>query len=160
MLKNITVPYQKMKTIYKYVQDNMAWNEYLGIWAFDGVKSAWKDKKGTVGEINLILVNLLRDADLKAHPILVSTHDNGVVNTSDAGTLYAPGYYQFNKVMAYVEVNDKVYVLDATQKQTPAHLLPPDVLATEGLVIEKLDTYEWGWRHFGTRINFLKTRYC
>ncbi|MEP7371817.1 MAG: DUF3857 domain-containing protein [Chitinophagaceae bacterium] len=146
MLKNMTDPYQKMKTIYKYVQDNMAWNNYFGIWASDGVKSAWKDKKGTVGEINLILVNLLKDADLNAHPVLVSTHDNGVVNTGDAGTYGDPGFNQFDKVMAYVKMNDKVYVLDASQKGTPVHLVPPDVVMTEGMVIEKLETFEWGWQ--------------
>src|SRR5215216_4142823 len=70
-LKNISSPYEKMKTIYKYVQSNMEWNEYLGIWALDGVRAAWKDKKGTAGEINLILVNLLTDADINVHPILV-----------------------------------------------------------------------------------------
>ena len=145
-LKSITSPYEKMKTIYKYVQDNMQWNEYTGIWALEGVKSAWKDKKGTVGEINLILVNLLKDADLNAHPVLVSTHDNGVVNTLDAGTYDYPGYNQFDKVMAYVTIDDKAYVLDATEKNVPAYLIPPDVLMTQGLVIEKLETFEWGWK--------------
>ena len=48
-LKNVTAPYEKMKIIYKYVQANMMWNEYTGIWAFDGVKSAWKDKKRNSG---------------------------------------------------------------------------------------------------------------
>jgi hypothetical protein len=80
------------------------------------------------------------------HPILVSTHENGVVNTVDAGTYDYPGFYQFNKVMAYVELNGKPYVLDATQKNTPVHLIPSDVLLTQGLVIEKIDTYEWGWK--------------
>ncbi len=145
-LKNIADPYQKMKTIYKYVQDNMTWNEYMGIWASDGVKSAWKDKKGTVGEINLILVNLLRDAGLNTHPVLVSTHDNGIVNAMDAGTYDYPGFFQFNKVMAYVDIDDKVYVLDAAQKETPVHMIPQEVLMTEGLVIEKIETFEWGWR--------------
>lgn len=145
-LKTITSPYEKMKTIYKYVQDNMQWNEYTGIWASDGVKSAWKDKKGTAGEINLILVNLLKDADLEAHPILVSTHENGVVNTLDAGTYESPGFLQFNKVLAYVTIDGKNYVLDASEKNVPAHLIPRDVLLTQGLVIEKIDTYEWGWR--------------
>ncbi len=145
-LRTVNSPYEKMKTIYKYVQANMQWNEYTGIWAFDGVKSAWKDKKGTLGEINLILVNLLKDADLDAHPVLVSTHSNGLVNTGDAGTYSYPGFHQFNKVMAYVTIDEKPYVLDATQKETPVHLIPADVLMTEGLVIEKIDTYEWGWR--------------
>lgn len=146
MLKNISVPYEKMKTIYKYVQNNMQWNEYNGIWALDGVKSAWKDKKGTVGEINLILVNLLKDAGLGAYPVLVSTHGNGVVNTLDAGTFDYPGFNQFDKVMAYVEIDNKPYVLDATQKNVPAHLIPDDVIMTQGLVIEKLETFAWGWK--------------
>ncbi|MGZ8536879.1 MAG: DUF3857 domain-containing protein [Flavisolibacter sp.] len=145
-LKNINQPYEKMKTIYKYVQANMEWNNTYGIWALDGVKSAWKDKKGTVGEINLILVNLLKDAGLNASPLLVSTHDNGLVNTMDAGTYENPGFNQFNKCMAYVEINNKIYVLDATDKETPIHLIPADVLVTEGLVIEKIETGEWGWK--------------
>ena len=144
-LKHVITPYEKMKTIYKYVQDNMQWNEYSGIWASDGVKAAWKDKKGTVGEINLILVNLLKDADLKAHPMLVSTHDNGVVNTVDPGTYEYPGFYQFNKVMAFVEIDGKNYVLDAAQKETPSYLIPSEILMTEGLVIEKFETFDWGW---------------
>jgi hypothetical protein len=48
--------------------------------------------------------------------------------------------------MAYVTIDKKSYVLDATEKNVPAHLIPPDVLMTQGLVIEKVDTYEWGWK--------------
>ncbi len=145
-LAKVGNPYDRMKTVFHYVQKNMQWNDLNGIWALDGVKSAWKDKKGTAGEINLILVNLLKDADLVVHPILVSTHENGIVSSSDAGTFSSPGFYQFNKVMAYVEIDGHVYVLDATDKNTPTHLIPADVLLTEGLVIEKLETYEWGWK--------------
>jgi len=138
-LKTIKDPYLRMKTIHHYVRKNMAWNEYTGIWAFDGVKSAWKEKKGTLGEINLILVNLLKDAGLAASPILVSTRDNGRVSTM------LPDYNQFNKVLAQVKIGDKVYILDATDKNTPTHLYPRDLMYTEALVIEKIDTYEWGW---------------
>ncbi|HEX2534973.1 MAG TPA: DUF3857 domain-containing protein [Chitinophagaceae bacterium] len=149
-LKTLASQYDQMKAVYKYVQQNMEWNEYEGIWAFDGVRSAWKDKKGTVGEINLILVNLLKDAGIDARPVLVSTHENGVVNTADAGTLDAPGFHQFNKVMAYVELNGRVYVLDATQKNMPVHLVPTDVMQTQGLVINKLDSENWGWQPLAT----------
>ena len=140
LLANVTDPYQKMVIIHQYVRTNMHWNESYGIWALNGVKSAWKDKKGTAGEINLILVNLLKDADLKVHPVLVSTRENGRVNPG------LPGYDQFNKVMAYVVINGRVYVLDATDKDTPPNIIPYDVLNSEGLVIEKISTYEWGWK--------------
>lgn len=145
-LKTLSSPYDRMKAVYKYVQENMQWNEYNGIWALDGVKAAWRDKKGTVGEINLILVNLLKDAGLKVHPVLLTTHEKGIVNTLDAGTYDWPGFMQFDKVMAYVEIGDEVYVLDASQKDVPVHLIPTDVLQTQGLVIEKVETGNWGWK--------------
>ncbi|MEO7534183.1 MAG: DUF3857 and transglutaminase domain-containing protein [Ferruginibacter sp.] len=140
LLAKVTDPYQKMVIIYYYVRKNMQWNDYYGIWASDGVKSAWKDKKGTSGEINLILVNLLRDADLNVHPMLVSTRDNGAVNTGLARIS------QFDKVMAYVEIDKHVYVLDATNKYAPVNIIPNDVVYSEGLVIEKLSTSDWGWK--------------
>jgi hypothetical protein len=60
-----------------------------------------------VGEINLMLVNLLKEAGLNAHPVLVSTHENGVVNPVDAGTFDYPGFHQFNKVPAYVKIDGR-----------------------------------------------------
>jgi hypothetical protein len=83
---------------------------------------------------------------LNVHPVLVSTHENGIVNTIDAGTFDSPGFLQFDKVMAYVEIDKKVFVLDATQKNVPVHLIPEDVLLTQGLVIEKIETFQWGWK--------------
>lgn len=143
-LKTLKAPYEKMAAIHKYVRKNMQWNEYDNIWALEGVKSAWKDKKGTSGEINLILVNLLKDADLDAYPVLVSTRQHGQVNQ------FVPSTRQFDKVMAYVKIpaadGDKFFVLDATDKYTPSHLIPQDVMFSDGLVIEKLDTYQWGWK--------------
>jgi hypothetical protein len=139
-LSGITDPYKKMVIIHEYVKKNMQWDESYGIWAMEGVKAAWKNKKGTAGEINLILVNLLKDADLDAHPVLVSTRAHGRINTMVAG------FDQFNKVMAYLTLDNHVYVLDATDKYTPSNLIPYNVLNSEGLVIEKFDTYKWGWK--------------
>ncbi|RYY28073.1 MAG: DUF3857 domain-containing protein [Chitinophagaceae bacterium] len=138
-LKGVDAPFVRMKLIHDYVRKNMEWNGYSSLWALDGVKSAWKDKKGTSGEINLILVNLLKDAGLNAQPVLVSTRSNGRVSTS------VPDINQFDKVLAHVRINDKVYVLDGTDKYTPSDLIPLDVMLTEGLVIGKLSSDDWGW---------------
>jgi hypothetical protein len=139
-LKNVTDAYRKMSIIHDYVRKNMEWNGYSNIWALNGVKAAWKDKKGTSGEINLILVNLLKDAGLKAHAVLVSTREHGVVSSS------ITDIRQFDKVLAYVEIGEQNYVLDATDKYTPSYLIPVNVMYSEGLVIEKPETSEWGWK--------------
>ncbi len=139
-LKKLSDPYQKMTTIYDYVRKNMEYEEFSNFRTNLGVRAAWNNKKGTAGEINMILVNLLKDADLSAHPVLVSTRSNGRVNTAISET------DQFNRVMAYVSLGDRNYVLDASDKYTPARLIPLSVMTTEGLVIEKIETGEWGWR--------------
>jgi hypothetical protein len=138
-LKPLTTDYAKMLTIHSYVRRNMEYNGTANIWALDGVKAAWRDKKGTSGEINLILVNLLKEAGLNAHPVLVSTRENGRVSTS------LPGIDQFDKVLAHVRIGSKVYVLDGTEKFTATRLIPLNVMYSEGLVIEKIDSGEWGW---------------
>jgi hypothetical protein len=85
-------------------------------------------------------VNLLKDAGLKAHAVLVSTREHGLVVTAIADE------EQFDKVLAYVEIGDQYYVLDATEKYTPSFLIPENVMYSEGLVIEKPETSEWGWK--------------
>ncbi|HEV3250450.1 MAG TPA: DUF3857 domain-containing protein, partial [Puia sp.] len=140
MLEKINDPYQKMIIIHRYVLQHMGWNGYSNIWANNGVKSAWKDKKGTSGEINLILINLLKDAGLNAYPILVSTRLHGRIK------METPAFSQFNKVMAYVEIKDQYFVLDATDKYASPKLIPIDVMYSMGLIIERFESFEWGWK--------------
>ncbi len=141
-LANLKDDYSKMVTIHNYVKKNMQWDGINNIWASDGVKTAWKEKKGTAGEINLILVNLLKDAGFKASPVMVSTRDNGFLSP----TYPSPG--NFNKVLAYVELNNKIYVLDGTDKYTPSCLIPEDVLCTEGFVLDETLATKFRWTQF------------
>ncbi|MGZ4049894.1 MAG: DUF3857 domain-containing protein, partial [Bacteroidia bacterium] len=127
---------QKIVFIYNYVQRNMNWNHVESLYSFDGIKSAWDKKSGSNGEINLILVNLLRDAGLKAYPLLVSTKDNGTVNT-----LY-PFLEQFNNTMACVVTENKTYILNAADKYNPAYLIPYDVVNNQAFIV---DDENGGW---------------
>ncbi len=135
-LKGIKDEYAKMTIIYNYVRKNMEWNAGESIYTNDGIKSAWDKKSGTNSEINLILLNLLKDAGVKAYPLLVSTRDNGTVNP-----LY-PFLSQFNNVLAYVPVGDKFYVLNGSDKYNPARLIPYDVMNTDGFLVDK-DKGSW-----------------
>ncbi|HSN08827.1 MAG TPA: DUF3857 domain-containing protein [Hanamia sp.] len=130
-LKNVTDDYQKMFVIHDYVRKNMNWNGNENIYSSDGIKSAWDKKSGSNAELNFILIDLLRDAGLKAFPLLVSTKDNGTVNT-----IY-PFLDQFNNAMTCVLIGDKRYVLNAADKYNPANLIPYDVLNNEAFVVDK-----------------------
>ncbi len=123
---------EKAALIYQYVQKNMDWNGRHSFYSIDGIKQAWDKKSGTTGDINLLLVNLLKDVGLKAFPVLVSTKDNGKINT-----LY-PFLYQFNEVMAAIICSDNsIYVMDACDKYNCFNRVPYDVQQTEGLLVDK-----------------------
>jgi len=135
-LKNVQGDYNKMVLIYDYVHRNMNWNGVESIYSDNGVKSAWDKKSGTNAELNFILIGLLRDAGIKAFPLLVSTKDNGTVNT-----IY-PFLSQFNNSMTCVLIGDNRYILNAADKYNPAYLIPYDVLDNQGFIV---DNEYGGW---------------
>lgn len=122
-------PVLKVKAIYNYVRNNFSWNGIYTKFAEDGIKKVWENKKGTSGEINLILINLLKQADIEVYPLLVSERTHGKVTTD------YPILEQFNNVAAYVIINDKKYVLDATEANTPAEMIPFDLLNTNAFIV-------------------------
>jgi chloramphenicol O-acetyltransferase len=119
----------KMKKIYSYVRNNMVWNNINSKYSSDGIKDAWEKKTGTSADLNLILINLLRDAGLDANPMLVSERYNGKVNR--ASTMID----QFNTVYACVAINNKQYYLDATEKYNSCQLTPYLILNTTAFIV-------------------------
>ncbi len=130
-LKSVTDDYHKMILIHDFVRKNMNWNGGEAIYSSQGIKSAWDKKSGSNAELNFILIDLLRDAGLKAFPLLVSTKDNGTVNT-----LY-PFLGQFNNTMTLVLIGEQKYILNAADKYNPAYLIPYDVLGNSAFVVDE-----------------------
>lgn len=122
---------EKIKTIYDFVRSNIVWNNINSKYSEDGVKAILEKKKGNTGDINLLLVALLKSVGLEAYPLLVSERDNGLIDTTYS---YLE---QFNKVAALVVSNGAEYVLDGTDMNTPFWLVPPDLLNTIGFVVDK-----------------------
>ena len=50
--------YDKAKSVYNFIQKEFTWNNERGVLCKQGVKKAFKEKKGNVAEINLILVSI------------------------------------------------------------------------------------------------------
>ena len=130
-IKGDSVGLNKMKKVYAYVRDNMSWNNINSKYSSDGIKQAWDKKTGTSGDINLILVNLLREAGLDANPMLVSERYNGKVHRES--TMID----QFNTVYACVNIDNKQYYLDATVKYSSCMLTPYKILNTTAFIVSR-----------------------
>ena len=122
--------YNKMNFIYEYVKNNFIWNGINSKFANDGIKNVWENRRGTSGEINIVLINLLKSAGLETYPLLVSEREHGKV------TPQYPILDQFNKVDAYVIIDKNKYVLDATEINTPANIIPFNILNTYAFKVD------------------------
>jgi hypothetical protein len=123
---DLTDPVEKMKAIYDYVRTTIAFNDEMGIGADQDMKEVLKTKRASSPEIALLLVTMMRAADLEADPVLISTRSHGQVIQ-----IY-PILSQFNDVLALVRINGESYLLDATDPLRPYDLLPPEALNGRG----------------------------
>lgn len=125
---------EKISAVLNYVKSAVKWNNLFGYSCDNGVKKAYKEKSGNIGDINLMLTAMLRYAGLNANPVLVSTRDNGI-------SLF-PNRTAFNYVIAAVETTNGNVLLDATSKYSYPNILPYRVLNWEGRLIRKDGTSE------------------
>ncbi|RYY28072.1 MAG: DUF3857 domain-containing protein [Chitinophagaceae bacterium] len=121
----------RVNKVFNFVRSNFNWNGFNSLYAGDGIKQAWSKKTGTSSEVNLILTTLLREAGIEAHPMLVSERQHGRVLAD------YPFIDQFNTVYVYAVADGKKYYLDATDKNTPVHIIPHSILNTTALVVNR-----------------------
>ncbi|NIF06418.1 DUF3857 domain-containing protein [Chryseobacterium sp. Tr-659] len=109
---------EKANAIFSYVQKTFTWNKDKGIYTENGIKNLLETKVGNAAEINLFLTMMLREAGIKADPVIISTVENGLINLS------SPNVSNMNFVLVAINVNDKLHLYDATSKQSSLDELP------------------------------------
>jgi hypothetical protein len=123
---------ERIAFLFNQVKTKMKWNDQENWFSKDGIKSAWKKKSGNWGEINMTLCYFLKEAGIKAYPMLVSTRENGKLLPNFVNV------YQINKLVTYIPVDStRNYVLDATDKYHSYNEPPFDLLDSYGLCLDK-----------------------
>jgi len=130
LLANEVDPLVKAQKIYAFMQDWYSWDEMYGKYSELGIKKAFDQRKGNVGDINLSLVAALRYAGIDANPLVLSTRNNGLPIELH------PVLSDFNYVIARVKIGDKDYLLDATDDFLPFGTIPERCLNGKGRLIE------------------------
>lgn len=128
LINGLNSSQEKIAVVFEFVKNKIKWNNVKSKYTSSkGIKNAYKEGLGNVADINLTLVAMLREAGLKANPILVSTRSHGIklFPTSDG----------FNYVIAGVENKDDVVLLDATEQYSSPNVLPLRDLNWEGRLV-------------------------
>jgi len=129
LIAPLNSPEEKIAAIFTYVKNNVKWNGFRGFYCEQGVRTAFKNKTGNVGDINLMLTAMLRFAGIEANPVLVSTRDNGIA--------LFPSRTAFDYVIAAIESPNGLVLLDATEANSMPNVLPTRDLNWFGRLIRK-----------------------
>ncbi len=136
ILSGATDPLIKARAIYYWILAHYEWNEHFGKYTDKGVKSAFENKKGNAGDINISLLGALQEAGLTANPVILSTRENGLPTT-----LY-PVLSEFNYVIVQLQIGEEIFLLDATDPFMPFGMLPERCLNGTGRLLTKKEAIE------------------
>lgn len=121
---------ERAKNIYNFIQNHYTWNKKFGLFGKARVKDAFENKTGNIAEINMSLINLLNGSGIKAKLMLSSTRQHGLPKTVH------PVMSDFNYFIAHVTIDEKEFLLDATDKFIPFGILPYRALNHYGRVMD------------------------
>ncbi len=128
----------KIAAIYYHIRNKMVWNGKQRVQSsVVNLKKAYEGGTGNSADINLSLTAALRWAGFHAHPVILSTRDNGFVNPAH------PSINQCNYVItAVIMEDDNIWLLDATDRSLPINLLPPRCINGSGRILTKDGAFE------------------
>lgn len=132
LLVNAKTDEEKVKIIYNYLSKNVVWDEdFDNSTNYNSIDEAFEKKTANSGELNLMLLACLDELGIKALPCLVSTREHGQPITT------YPIWWQFDHVLAYVELEGKPTFIDVGNQYRPYNLPRAASLNKEGWLLEK-----------------------
>ena len=130
-IDGLSDPQQKATAIYVAIRNQFKWNGLNRLLATNGIRKIIEDKLGNSAELNLLLIAALRNAGLKAEPVVLSTCNNGKI------VMQYPVLSKLNYVIAELVIGENKYLLDVTDKYAPFGFLPEKCLNGEGVIINE-----------------------
>ena len=131
LVQNAPTELEKARSIYQYIRDNITCNDKEGILTSSNIRDVLRNKTGSVADINMLLIAMLRRAGLESYPVILSTRSNGFTHE-----LY-PLMDRFNYVIAEVNINGSPFYLDATTPHLAFGKLPEEVYNGHARLISK-----------------------
>jgi hypothetical protein len=126
--QNPTDSLARLSAAYDFVRKSIKWDE-TSSYTTNSIKKVFEAKKGDAGDINLLLIALLRELNFEVYPVILSTRSHGRVLEEYALMR------QFNYVVAQVSTNGQTILLDATDPIIKPGMLPTRCLNQSGRLI-------------------------
>jgi hypothetical protein len=124
---------EKAEKIFEYVRNNFTCTKTRGIYVDDNtsIKDIFNKKSGSVSEINLLLIAMLKKAEIPCEPVILSLRSRGTVH------LIYPLIDRFNYLIAAVTIGENPIYLDASNNKLGFNQLSPACYNGTAWIIEK-----------------------
>jgi transglutaminase-like putative cysteine protease len=122
---------ERAEVIINYVKNSFNWDGYYGEYASKSPKKFFEQKNGNVGDINLFLIAMLREAGIETYPVILSTRGHGKVLKE------YPFSHFFNYVIAMVKYPGVSFLADGTESYLSFNKVPPKCFNGVGLTISE-----------------------
>jgi hypothetical protein len=137
-LNNVIKPFEsiedsveKLNAVFNYVANNFSWNNRYSIWAQENLKTVFENKRGSVVEINLLLLVLLKEMGIKVKPVILSSRGNGEIKDE------YPMLDKFNYLIVSARIGGKDILMDATDPNSVPGFLPERCLNKKACLLLK-----------------------
>jgi hypothetical protein len=127
-------PLEQAHAIYYYISRHFTCTDHYDPYIKTSLRDVVKKGNGTVGDINLLLVAMLRGKGLDAEPVLLSTREHGFNLAS------YPILQKLNYVIVKLRVNGKIFYLDAAYPQLGFGQLPGNCYNGHARIISRKDS--------------------
>ncbi|MEO5684732.1 MAG: hypothetical protein ABIQ88_18975 [Chitinophagaceae bacterium] len=125
---------QQAKDIYYYLSNNFTCINHHNKYIKTTLQDVWKTRKGGVGEINLLLTNMLLRKGITASPVVLSTREYGYNYAS------YPILGRLDYVICKATIDNRVYYLDASRPLLGFGHLPANCYNGHARVIDREDS--------------------
>ncbi|OWY23391.1 DUF3857 domain-containing protein [Sphingobacteriales bacterium UPWRP_1] len=126
-----------MHLTHKFITTKMRWNEKSQLFISNTLRDAYNKGTGNSAEINLCLLQMLRELGFDAYPVTLSTQEHGIINRVH------PSINDFCYVVVAVTLDENMYLLDATEPSSGINLLPIRCLNDKGLLLRENAPLTW-----------------
>lgn len=127
---------EKADIIYYTLASQMKWNGVYSFSSPEGLNNCFALKEANSGELNLLMLALLKEQGITAYPILISTRHHGKTIP-----LY-PILSQFNHVLVLADINGNATLMDLNNPYRPIGFPRANSLNGQGWLVDE-ENNQW-----------------
>lgn len=135
---NITDERQRMAAVCQLVLGKVKWDGTYTLWPTDKSSSTLKQETASNADINMLLIQSLRDAGLQAFPVVLRTRDEGLLPYN------FPSISKLNTYVVAVKFsNGSMAYVDASSPQGSPEALKPQLLVERARLVAPGKKSQW-----------------